>query len=135
MPVALPPDSRRNQGLPPPIGSRAALGQGLPQAGTSELSLFKEKIAASVLSGRLQFLPWLDKYTQETPAMRRCYREMMKSPVVKAALTSKVFSVASLDLQSHPEDETPRAAYVAECVRDAILACQGGLLKIAETIL
>lgn len=99
------------------------------------LDLFREKVLASALTGRQQFLPWLDRYTHETPQIRRVYREMMKSAVVKAALLSKVINVASQDLQVHPAEDTERDRAAADFARRAVLSCQGGMRKIAETLL
>jgi hypothetical protein len=70
MPVALPPDQRRALGLPPrPPGAAASV---VPER--SPLDLLHEKVRVAAAVGRVQFLPWLDVHTKETPAMRRTYR-------------------------------------------------------------
>jgi hypothetical protein len=133
MPVALPPDQRRALGLPPQTMARGGLAAVVPER--SPLDLLHEKVRVAAAVGRVQFLPWLDSYTRETPAMRRTYREMLKSSVVKAALLAKVFSVASLPLQVHATGKSQRERYVADFTKDAVLHCEGGLCRIAETVL
>lgn len=96
-----------------------------------------EKVLAATAAGQITFLPYLDRYTEETETIRRAYWSMLKSPVVKAALLGKIFAVAALDLQVHPVNEDdPRDRAVAEFVHYAYTqAAEGGLPKLLETIL
>jgi hypothetical protein len=73
-----------------------------------------------VAAGRVSFLPYCDPYTEETPAMRRMYLTMLRNPVAKTALLTKVQSVAALDLQTTPASEEPRDEEVAEFIRYAL---------------
>ncbi len=53
-------------------------------------------------------LPWFDplQSADETPAMRIAYRQMLRSPVVKAAFLQKIFAIATLKLECHPASKT-----------------------------
>lgn len=99
---------------------------------------FDEKIRAYLgggISGRIQFLPWIGDQTDETPAMRRAYRQMLKDPVVKAALYTKVLGVASLDVQVQPGvPRSPRHAETAEFIQHNIERCPGGAVGIVQAI-
>ncbi len=57
-------------------------------------------------------LPWFlpyqpDNLTDETGVMRRAYRQMLADPNIKAAILTKVFQVASLNLQVKPATDEP----------------------------
>lgn len=95
----------------------------------------REKVAALSTVGNVWFLPYLDTLTGETQAMRMAYRLMLRDPTVKAALYSKLFGVASLDLQVTPDGDGPRAKKVARFVKYAIERQQGGVRGMVETIL
>lgn len=51
------------------------------------------------------FLPYIDDYTAETPAVRAAYRKMLADPNVKAAVLGKTFGVAALELKLQPADK------------------------------
>lgn len=102
------------------------------------LAEFQEKIVAAMAFG-VTFLPYLDPYTEETIEIKAAYRKMIRSPVVKAGLLQKVYSVASQDLQVAAVSDSPRDQDAAEFVRyaytDAIEGGAGGLPRMAEAIL
>jgi len=50
------------------------------------------------LAGRHWFLPWIDDLTSEPETVRAAYCVMLRDPAVKAAVLTKLLSVASLDL-------------------------------------
>lgn len=79
----------------------------------------EEKVRAATLAGRVNFLPYLDPYTEETPAMRRMYPVMLRHGVVKQSLATKVESVAQLPMQVQPASDGQRDAEVADFVRYA----------------
>lgn len=69
-------------------------------------------------------LPYFDmmQTADENQAMRRAYRQMFRSPIVKAALFQKVFNAATLEFQSHAwkiGDASPdkRDAEIADFVK------------------
>jgi hypothetical protein len=79
------------------------------------------------------FLPYIDDYTQETPQIRQEYRRMLRDPNVKAALLDKLFGVASLELQVHPDGEGPLAKRVADFIKNNLTRrLHGGVRKLVE---
>lgn len=93
-----------------------------------------EKVRAASFSG--QFLPFFDRFTEETFEHRQAYRTMLKSPVVKAALLGKIYAIASLDLSMVAASDEPRDREVADCLTYAYTqGIEGGLRKIVESIL
>lgn len=89
-----------------------------PTASTSE------KIAANLgagMAGQIQFLPYLDTATADTPEVRLAMRSMLKDPYVKAAWLSQVFAVASEEFQVNAyDDEDPTCQEHADFMRDGI---------------
>jgi hypothetical protein len=96
--------------------------------------LGREKVKASLhgVAGQFWFLPYLDSYTQETELIRKSYRWMLRDSTVKSALFSKLWNVASLDLDVQPDGDGPRAKKVAGWVRWALLHSCGGLRGLVE---
>lgn len=95
-----------------------------------------EKVRAAYGTGRFRWLPWLDPYTEETDEVRGHYRVMMREPILKSALATKVLAVASLDAQVHPADaDDPRHKEAAEFVRYALRKIAGGTRGIAWNVL
>lgn len=120
-------------------------------APASDSSLFVEKLAHA-FQGRFKLLPYYDADATETTEMRQAYRQMLREPVVKAALLQKVFAVASLDVQVHPAEKTVADASgsdkhtvadasgsddrnVADFVRHALTSVAGGFPRLAEATL
>jgi hypothetical protein len=86
-----------------------------------------EKIRTAYLAGRFHLLPWLDVLTEETPEIRGHYRVMLREPTLQAALKTQVLSVASQEVQAHPEDaEDPRQQQLARALLYAIKQVHGG---------
>jgi hypothetical protein len=86
-----------------------------------------EKVRTWVFSGRLQFLPWLDNYTEETPEIREHYRVMLRESTLKAALSSKVLGVAAEDISVQAEDDgDPLQTHIARCGDYALRRVKGG---------
>jgi hypothetical protein len=68
-----------------------------------------EKIRSAWGAGRLQLVPWIDNYTEETPEIRDVYHRLLSEPMVKAGYGSKVWAVAALDCNVVPaEPDDPR---------------------------
>lgn len=81
------------------------------------------------------FLPYVDDLTGETATIRSYYRRMLADPNVKAAVLDKLLSVASLDLQCHPDGDGPLAKKVADFVKwNLTRRLQGGSRKLVESI-
>jgi SPP1 gp7 family putative phage head morphogenesis protein len=96
----------------------------------------REKVRAATLAGRVNFLPYLDPYTEETPQMRRMYPIMLRHPVVKQALATKVESVAQLPMQIVPASDSPRDAEISDGALYALTsAIDGEFQGIAKEIL
>ncbi len=82
------------------------------------------------------FLPWLDDRSGETLEHRREYRKMPADCSVKAALASKLWGVASLDLQIVPPSKSYQDGMIADFVRYAITErLQEGIPGLAWSIL
>ena len=91
-----------------------------------------EKIARFAPRG-LGYHPSLDQ-TNENETQRRAYPKMVAEPSIKAALYSKLFAVASLELSVQPAEDDPNGAQTAAFVRHALTSCRGGSRKIIESI-
>jgi hypothetical protein len=95
-----------------------------------------ERVRTWVVGGMLAFPPWLDNYTEETEAHRRAYRQMFAEPVVHAATMANVYSVAELEVQTHPQDpENPREQEAAEFVGHALRTVRGGVVGLVTALL
>jgi hypothetical protein len=95
-----------------------------------------ERVRNWVAGGMLAFPPWLDNYTEETEAHRRAYRQMFAEPVVHAATMANVYSVAELEVQTHPQDpEDPREQEAAEFVGHALRTARGGVVGLVTALL
>jgi hypothetical protein len=95
-----------------------------------------ERVRTWVTGGMLAFPPWLDNYTEETAAHRRAYRQMFAEPVVHAATMANVYSVAELEVQTHPQDpEDPREQEAAEFVGHALRTVRGGVVGLVTSLL
>lgn len=73
----------------------------------------REKITTdwgSNIAGRQWFLPWVGDITEETQEMRTTYRTMLRDPIIKSGLFTKVLGVASLDLQVQPAKPKDKAS-------------------------
>ncbi|QEL18298.1 phage portal protein family protein [Limnoglobus roseus] len=94
---------------------------GRPRKPTASSS---EKIGATLgigVGGRVNFLPYMDSATGDTPEVRIAMRQMLKDPYVKAAWLAQVFAVASEEFQVHPYDEAdPAAQDQADFIQDGI---------------
>jgi hypothetical protein len=99
--------------------------------------LREEKLRARLIGGdhQIRLLPILDSYTEETEEMRRVYRVMLRSPVVKAAVLTKILAVASLDIQVHPASDRLIDREAADFVRDSLNRARGGTRALAMSIL
>lgn len=109
-----------------------------PGKGTAQAEYLTEEHVRSRLTGagnRVRFLPIQDTYTEETEAMRRAYRYMLKDPVVKAALLTKMLAVAALDIQVHAASERAIDKEAAEFVKYALQKARGGTRHLALAIL
>jgi hypothetical protein len=88
-------------------------------------------------------LPFFDLWqtADENPAMRRAYRQMARSPIVKAALYQKIFNAATLKFQSHAwkiGDASPdrRDSEIAEAVKWQFTeGMEGGIPEMAWNVL
>lgn len=98
---------------------------------------FRQKIrsAHGSIANKIWFLPYIDSVVGETAIMRAAYRQMMRDPTVKAALLSKLFSVASLDVSVNPASDSPGDVRAADFVSHCLTRVHGGLRGIAESIL
>lgn len=73
-------------------------------------------------TGRYVLPSLTDTFTGETAAHRAAYKKMLAEPSVKAALLSKILSVAPLDLVVTPEDpENRKERDAAEFIRWSLL--------------
>jgi hypothetical protein len=75
-----------------------------------------EKIRVAWGAGRLQFPPFWDNYTEETPEIREAYLPMLREPMVKAPYSLSVAGVAALECQvipARPDDERHKQAAAA----------------------
>lgn len=111
---------RQPPALPPP--ARTPQGDARDHARATV-----EKIRTAYLAGRFHLLPWLDRYTEETPEMRAHYPVMLREPTLQASLLGQVSAVASQDCQVHPENpDDPREAAAAKAALHALRKVHGG---------
>ena len=95
-----------------------------------------EKIAHYANRGGVRIKPLnLDEATEETQEMRALYRKMVREPSIKAAILSKLFSVASLDLAMDPVSDNPLDREVSDFIRHCLTTAIGGTRKLIESIL
>jgi hypothetical protein len=74
--------------------------------------------------------------SNETPAIRARYREMLREPMVKVGILSKVWDVASQTIAFNPVDKkAKRDVEIAEFNTDNLANAKGGILAIVESIL
>lgn len=95
-------------------------------------------VAGAFVNGNVPIDWYFDD--QDPEAFRRNYPEMMNDAAVKAAMLALLFEVCALDLNVHPaETDDEDAQEVAEFVKYALCACQGGqaalLMKMAKPAL
>ena len=106
---------------------------------TRSLPSTAEKIAATYgagIGGQIQFLPYLETPTRDTPEIRIALRSMLKDPYVKAAWLTQCFSVASSDFQVHPhDDDDPDAVLQAEFIEYGIERLHLGFAGMALSVL
>src|SRR5262245_12623248 len=121
-------------GIQVPVSSYPGITGHVPVIPSTQAGLTRERISAAWYSGRLRLPPWIDDWSKSTPEIKAALREMLTSPVVKPALFSKVFAVASLDLQIHPADETAEDRQVADFHSYAFERAEGGPMQIAQSI-
>jgi excisionase family DNA binding protein len=106
-----------------------------PPPASHPASLLRDRISAAWASGRLRLPPFIRDWAVPTPEIKACAREMLNHSVVKPALLSKVFAVASQDLQIHPADESPTARDIADFHTYAFERSEGGTMQVAQSIL
>jgi len=98
-----------------------------------------EKISATYgagIGGQIQFLPYLETPTRDTPEIRIALRSMLRDPYVKAAWLTQCFSVASSDFQVHPhDDDDADAVEQAEFIQDGIERLHLGFAGMALSVL
>lgn len=109
------------------------LGPKLTRGTDMEARLSQEKVRARVnsLFGKIWLLPYVDTVTGETSTMRDAYRMMIREPAIKAAVLSKLFAVASLDVSFRAGGKTnvdKRAAEFCKYQMEKL----GGALAICE---
>jgi hypothetical protein len=98
-----------------------------------------EKISAtygSGISGKIQFLPYLETPTQDTPEVRLAMRAMLKDPYVKAAWLTQCFSVAAEEFQVHSyKEDDPFSQAHSDFIKDAVNRLTMGFAELALSIL
>lgn len=96
----------------------------LPSVHDKPIVSTAEKLAVTLgagMAGQIQFLPYINTTTGDTPAVRDAMRQMLKDPYVKAAWLSQVFAVASEEFQVNAyDDDDPIAQEHADFIRDGI---------------
>lgn len=123
-----------------PLGSSsvaaAPVDRAVPPLVSNPVNRLDEKVRAATLAGRVNFLPYLDPYTEETPQMRKMYPVMLRHPVVKQALSTKVESVAQLEMQMVPASESARDHEIADfALYQYQKAMHGGFQGLVQEIL
>jgi hypothetical protein len=94
-----------------------------------------ERIRAGVFGGRLSFPQWFGNVTEETAEIRAAYRVMWSDPILKAALSQKILSVAQLDPQVHPADpDHPADRAAAEFALYSFAHCEWGMPGILTNV-
>ena len=102
----------------------------------SRMRALGELLANSYHQGQFRKMPWPDNFNKETPEIRRAYREMLRDGTIRSAFYSKILSVASLDVQVMPSDDSPAAQRVADFVKWNLTQSNlGGFPKIVRSIL
>lgn len=96
-----------------------------------DLMAWARRIVEKIKSSNVRWVPWLDDLTEETDTQRSFYRPMLREPMVKAALATKVYAVAALGTQTHPAEKTPRDKEGAECLKFALGKIKGDTREIA----
>lgn len=98
-----------------------------------------EKIAATYgagLASQVQFLPYLETVTQDTPEIRDALRSMLKDPYVKAAWFTQCFSVAAEEFQIHGyQPEASWSQVQVDFIRDAVNRLPLGFAGLSLAIL
>jgi hypothetical protein len=83
-------------------------------------------------------LPFFDplQNQNETPVMRRAYRVMLSSPIVKSALMPKIFNVARQKLEIHPASDKQRDKDIADFQTwQWTKRLKGGMIELVWNIL
>lgn len=116
----------------PGIPNAEALIAATEQARLMLTRLVRGEIVDTVYRGPADY----DNWTGETWEIRRAYRQLMlKEPNVKAAMWTKIYSVASLDLQVAPANKNRSAdRAAAKYVEYALKKIKGGTKKLIESI-
>lgn len=118
---------------PAPTGTVQGIPAGTPTNPQHERIAVR---AGGSWNARYRFLPWVDDSQGETQEMVDHYLEMFRDDTVRAALLTKVYAVASLDLQTHPAEDKPRDKMIAEFELWNMKQMDGGPARmIAEELL
>lgn len=119
--------------MTPAVSPLEDLPDGTPLPSTAE------KISATYgagIGGQIQFLPYLETPTRDTPEIRASLRQMLKDPYVKAAWLTQCFSVARNKFQVHAYKEDDQgAAEQAEFITDGINRLFLGFAGLALSVL
>lgn len=119
--------------MTPAVSPLEDLPDGVPLPSTAE------KISATYgagIGGQIQFLPYLETPTRDTPEIRASLRQMLKDPYVKAAWLTQCFSVARNKFQVHAYTEDDHdAAEQAEFITDGINRLFLGFAGLALSVL
>lgn len=112
------------------------LGKAKVEKSPQSETVFKEKLKQVISSQghHVRFLPYADRYTEETDEIRKAYPVMLRDPYIKQALYTKVFGVASLDLQIHSASKSSRDKEIAEFAKYCIQKCRGGSRRAIMSI-
>ncbi len=112
------------------------LGKAKVEKSPQSETVFKEKLKQVISSQghHVRFLPYADRYTEETDEIRKAYPVMLRDPYIKQALYTKVFGVASLDLQMHSASKSSRDKEIAEFAKHCIQKCRGGSRRAIMSI-
>jgi|SRR5579859_4996799 len=112
---------------------RALLGRPDPQVQAERAWLGEQIKSYQIAYNRLS--PFTENLTGETQAIRDAYRQMLKEPTVKAAITTKIFAVASLDLSVKPASRNQVDKDIADFNKDNIVKSRGGIRHVVESML
>lgn len=119
--------------MTPAVSPLEDLPDGVPLPSTAE------KISATYgagIGGQIQFLPYLETPTRDTPEIRASLRQMLKDPYVKAAWLTQCFSVARNKFQVHAYKEDDQdAAEQTEFITDGINRLFLGFAGLALSVL
>lgn len=113
------------------------LGPRLSHGRESGRAITSDKITSALRSGlsSVTFLPWTNDHGSESQTMRRAYRVMLKDPIVKAAVLSKLFGTASLTLRVQPDGNGPLAKKVAAFSKWSLERSETGVSGLIVNIL